>query len=82
VAGLLFVVTSMLAMGLSLTLPMVLQSLKNVRLVVMALPANFVLLPLLAYLIAAGPAPNGKTIGREHGGGCPGRGAGGEANVT
>jgi predicted Na+-dependent transporter len=50
-AGLLFVVTSMLAMGLSLTLPMILQPLKNVRLVLLALLANFVLVPLLAYLI-------------------------------
>jgi BASS family bile acid:Na+ symporter len=51
IAGLLFVVTSMLAMGLSLTLPMILQPLKNVRLVILALLANFVLVPLLAYLI-------------------------------
>lgn len=48
---LLFVVTSMLAMGLSLTIPMILQPLKNVRLVVLALLANFVLVPLLALLI-------------------------------
>ena len=47
----LFVVTSMLAMGLSLTIPMILQPLKNVRLVVLALLANFVLVPLLAFLI-------------------------------
>ena len=51
VSGLLFVVTSMLAMGLSLTVPMILQPLKNVRLVILALLANFVLVPLLAYLI-------------------------------
>jgi predicted Na+-dependent transporter len=51
IAGLLFVVTSMLAMGLSLTIPMILQPLKNVKLVVLALLANFVLVPLLAYLI-------------------------------
>ncbi len=43
----------MLAMGLSLTLPMIMQPLKNVRLVVLALLANFVLVPLLAYLITA-----------------------------
>jgi predicted Na+-dependent transporter len=47
----LFVVSSMLAMGLSLTIPMILQPLKNVRLVVLALLANFVLVPLLAFLI-------------------------------
>jgi predicted Na+-dependent transporter len=51
IAGLLFVVTSMLAMGLSLTLPMILQPLKNLHLVLLALLANFVLVPLLAYLI-------------------------------
>jgi len=50
-AGLLFVVTSMLAMGLNLTIPQIIQPLKNVRLVVLALLANFVLVPLLAYLI-------------------------------
>jgi len=50
-SGLLFVVTSMLAMGLSLTVPMIMQPLKNVRLVLLALLANFVLVPLLAYLI-------------------------------
>ena len=51
IAGLLFVVTSMLAMGLSLTVPMIIQPLKNVKLVVLALVANFVLVPLLAFLI-------------------------------
>ena len=47
----LFVVSSMLAMGLSLTMAQILQPLKNVRLVILALLANFVLVPLLAYLI-------------------------------
>ena len=51
IAGLLFVVTSMLAMGLSLTVPMIIQPLKNVKLVVLALLANFVLVPLLALVI-------------------------------
>lgn len=46
-----FVVTSMLAMGLSLTIPQILQPLKNIRLVVLALVANFVLVPALAYAI-------------------------------
>lgn len=50
-SGVLFVITSMLAMGLSLTMPMILQPLKNLRLVILALLANFVLVPLLAYLI-------------------------------
>jgi BASS family bile acid:Na+ symporter len=50
-AGLLFILTSMLAMGMSLTIPMIVHPLKNVRLVVLALLANFVLVPLLAYVI-------------------------------
>jgi BASS family bile acid:Na+ symporter len=49
VAGLLFVVSSMLAMGLSLTIPQIIEPLKNIRLVILALLANFVLVPLLAY---------------------------------
>lgn len=48
-SGLLFVVSSMLAMGLSLTIPQIIQPLKNIRLVILALLANFVLVPLLAY---------------------------------
>ena len=48
-SGLLFVVGSMLATGLSLTVAQILQPLKNARLVVLALLANFLLVPLLAY---------------------------------
>ncbi|NJN53315.1 MAG: hypothetical protein HC804_00315 [Anaerolineae bacterium] len=48
-SGLLFIVTSMLAMGMSLTTAQIIEPLKNVRLVVLALLANFVLVPLLAY---------------------------------
>jgi BASS family bile acid:Na+ symporter len=51
IAGLLFVLTSMLAMGLSLTVPQIMQPLKNARLVILALLANFVLVPLLAYAV-------------------------------
>jgi predicted Na+-dependent transporter len=51
ITGLLFVVSSMLAMGLSLTIGQIIQPLKNVRLVILALLANFVLVPALAYLI-------------------------------
>ena len=50
-AGLLFIVSSMLAMGMSLTMAQILQPLRNVRLVLLALLANFVLTPLLAYVI-------------------------------
>jgi predicted Na+-dependent transporter len=52
-SGLLFVVTSMLAMGMSLTIAQIVEPLRNLRLVVLALVANFVLVPALAYLIAA-----------------------------
>ena len=51
ISGLLFIVASMLAMGLSLTIQQIVAPLKNVRLVVLALLANFVLVPLLAYII-------------------------------
>jgi ACR3 family arsenite transporter len=47
--GLVFVVASMLATGLSLSVAQIVEPLKNARLVVLALLANFVLVPLLAY---------------------------------
>jgi BASS family bile acid:Na+ symporter len=50
-SGVLFVIASMLAMGMSLTIPQIVEPLRNIRLVVLALLANFVLVPLLAYLI-------------------------------
>ena len=50
-SGLTFVVAGMLGTGASLTVAQVLEPLKNRRLVIMALLANFVLVPLLAYLI-------------------------------
>jgi predicted Na+-dependent transporter len=46
-----FVVSSMLAMGLSLTVAQILASLRNVGLVLRALAANFVLVPAVALLI-------------------------------
>jgi BASS family bile acid:Na+ symporter len=52
-SGLIFVVTSMLAMGMSLTIAQIIEPLRNARLVVLALLANFVLVPALAYGIAA-----------------------------
>jgi len=51
ISGLLFVVASMLAMSLSLSLQQMTQPLKNARLVILALLANFVLVPALAYVI-------------------------------
>lgn len=49
ISGLLFIVTSMLGMGLSWSIAQILQPLKNIRLVILALAANFILVPLLAY---------------------------------
>ncbi|MCP4166858.1 MAG: bile acid:sodium symporter family protein [Chloroflexi bacterium] len=50
---LVFVITSMLAMGLNLTVKQIVEPLRNTRLVILALVANFVLIPILAYLILA-----------------------------
>jgi len=50
---LVFVITSMLAMGLNLTVRQIIAPLRDVKLVILALVANFVLVPILAYLILA-----------------------------
>jgi predicted Na+-dependent transporter len=47
-----FVVTSMLSMGLSLTVSQILQPLRNPRLVIMALAANFVVVPAVAFALS------------------------------
>lgn len=47
-----FVVTSMFSMGLGLTIPQVTGPLRNARLVILALVANFVVVPLLAVLLS------------------------------
>jgi predicted Na+-dependent transporter len=61
---LIFVVTSMLAMGFSLTLPQIITPLRNASLVILALTANFILVPLVAYLIIATfPLSEGMKIG-------------------
>ena len=52
VAMLSFVVTSMLAMGAGLTVSQISAPLRNARLVVLALLANFVLMPLAALALA------------------------------
>jgi len=52
VATLIFVLSSMLAMGLGLTLSEIIIPLRNIRLVVLALLANFVLMPLAAVGLA------------------------------
>ncbi len=48
---LIFIITSMLGMGFSLTIPQILAPLQNRRLVIMSLVANFVVVPVLALLI-------------------------------
>ncbi len=48
VSGLLFVVTSMLAMGLTLTIPQIVASISNGKLMVLALIASFIIVPALA----------------------------------
>ena len=47
-----FVVSSMLAMGAALTVSQIFDPLRNVRLVMLALVANFVLMPLGAFALA------------------------------
>jgi bile acid:Na+ symporter, BASS family len=51
IATLVFAVSSMLSVGFSYTLRELLEPLRNARLVIGALVANFVLVPLLAYTI-------------------------------
>jgi ACR3 family arsenite transporter len=51
ISSLLFVVTSMLAVGFKLSVQQMTQPLKDIRLVILALLANFVLVPLLALAI-------------------------------
>jgi BASS family bile acid:Na+ symporter len=52
-SALVFVVSSMLAMGLSLTVPEIIAPLKNLRLVVLALAINFIAVPFIAWGIQA-----------------------------
>ena len=49
---LVFVIGSMFSLGLSLTMKQIIDPLKNTRMVILALVANFVLVPLLAYALA------------------------------
>jgi predicted Na+-dependent transporter len=49
ISGVFGIVASMLATGLGLTVAQIIQPLRNVRLVVLVLLANFVLVPLLGY---------------------------------
>lgn len=52
VAMLSFVVSSMLAMGAGLTVSKIIEPLRDVRLVLLALLANFALMPLGAFALA------------------------------
>jgi BASS family bile acid:Na+ symporter len=52
-SALVFVVSSMLAMGLSLTVPAIIAPLKNLRLVILALVINFIAVPFVAWAIQA-----------------------------
>jgi bile acid:Na+ symporter, BASS family len=52
VAMLSFVVSSMLAMGAGLTVPRIIEPLRNIRLVLLALLGNFVVMPLGAVALA------------------------------
>ena len=53
VSAIVFVLSSMLAMGLSLTIPQIIAPLKNLKLVILALVVNFVAVPLLVWGIQA-----------------------------
>ena len=48
---LVFVISSMASMGLNLKISQILTPLKNTKLVVLALVANFILVPIVAYLL-------------------------------
>ena len=59
-----FVIASMLGMGLSLTVRQIIDPLKNVKLVVLALIANFIIVPLFVYgMVAVIPVSEGVKIG-------------------
>jgi BASS family bile acid:Na+ symporter len=63
-AAMTFVLTSMFGMGLSLTVPEIVEPLKDVKRVLLALVASFVLVPALAYgLQLVIPLPEGLATG-------------------
>ena len=51
IAAVLFVVCQILATGLVLTVPQIIEPLKNTRLVILALVGNFILVPLVALVL-------------------------------
>jgi len=52
IALLVFVISSKYSLGISLTMKQIIDPLKKTRMVILALVANFVLVPILAYLLA------------------------------
>jgi len=63
-ATVIFMLSSMLAMGFSLTLREIVEPLRNLQLVILSLAANFVLVPLLALaLLLIFPLTEGLSIG-------------------
>src|ERR1700752_3819748 len=73
VAMLGFVVSSMLAMGSGLTIRQIIAPLRNARLVLLALLANFVLMPLGALFLGKVLWPDTPfAVGRRVLGGAPG----------
>ena len=50
-SALVFVVASMMAMGLSLTIPQIVKPLKDIKLLILALVANFIVVPVMAYIL-------------------------------
>jgi BASS family bile acid:Na+ symporter len=63
-AAVIFVLSSMLGMGFSLTVQQIIEPLKNIRLVLLSLVANFLLVPLLALvLLLIFPLSEGLSIG-------------------
>jgi predicted Na+-dependent transporter len=64
VGAVIFIVTSMVTLGLSNTVPGILATLKDKNLILRVLLANFILVPCLAYLLVAGlHLPIGLSIG-------------------
>ncbi|WP_440955277.1 bile acid:sodium symporter family protein [Methanosarcina sp. Mfa9] len=63
-ATLIFVLTSMLGMGFSLTVPQIVAPLRDTKLVLLSLAANFILVPLLALgILLIFPLSEGLSIG-------------------
>ena len=63
VSLLVFIVSSMMSMGLSLTVSQIVKPLKNVKLVVLSLIVNFILVPVLVYgIISIVPLNEGERI--------------------